>query len=142
MFCKDLSELKNVFRLQFEFARSLLLTCSSGVDVEVHEHKHNRSNEQNNYYWLFNTEVSDFLNSHGLTYGEHALPYNKDLIHFINKKIFGVESTRKMSVTEFCEYMTKLIIFWMEETNGNFEMSEMPESYLERKGYTREYMRL
>lgn len=141
MYCKDLTQIKDVFRLQYERAKSLLLSCKNGIDVEVVEHKHKRTNEQNAYYWLFNNHVAEFLNGAGLGYGKHNIPYNKDLIHYINKRIFGVDTTTKMSIQEFCEYMTKLIIFWTEETNGHFEMPELPEEYLAKKGYTKEYMR-
>ena len=141
MYCRDLSHLKEVFRFEFERAKSLLASCKSGIDVEVKEHKHKRSNAQNDYYWLFNTEVANFLKGAGLGYGKHKLPYNKDLVHDINKAVFGLETTTKLSRKEFCDYMTELFVFWNEETNGQFEMSELPDSYLEKRGYTAEYMR-
>jgi hypothetical protein len=37
--------------------------------------------------------------------------------------------------------MTKVIFFWQDKTNGEFAPSELPAHYLERKGYTKEYMR-
>lgn len=116
-----------------------LLLYGKSVDVEIKEHKHKRSNEQNNYYWLFNTMLANFLNDSGCLYGEYKIPYTSQLIHDINKHLFGVETTTKMSVKEFCEYMTKLEIFWREKTNNCFEMPEPPLKYLERKGYTEDY---
>lgn len=142
MYCKDLNKLNEVFRFEYERAKSLLSSCSSGIDVEVKEHKHKRTNAQNDYYWVFNTELADFLKKAGVRYGKHNLPYNKNLVHDINKAVFGIETTTKMSTKEFCEYMMELFVFWNDETNGMFEMSELPDTYLERRGYTKEYMRL
>lgn len=141
MYCRDFSKLKEVFRLEYERAKSLLASCKSGIDVEVKEHKHKRSNAQNDYYWQFNTELAEFLKGAGVKYGKHNLPYNKNLVHDINKTVFGIETTTKMSRKEFCDYMTELFVFWNDETGGHFEMSELPDSYLETRGYTAEYMR-
>lgn len=113
-----------------------MLNSGKKILVEVSEKKNKRSNEQNNYYWLFNGQLADFLNNAGLRYGEHNIPYTSDLLHSINKQLFGVRTTTKMSVGEFCEYMNKLLLFWQEKTCGEFQMSELPANYLERKGYT------
>ena len=112
-----------------------MLQYGKKVNVEVTEHKAKRTNEQNNYYWLFNSQLSDFLNDAGLTYGEYSIPYTSEIVHDINKKLFGVKTTTKMSVGEFCEYMNKLLFFWQDKTAGEFQMSELPANYLERKGY-------
>lgn len=108
--------------------------------IEISEVKDSRSSAQNRYYFLFNTWVSDCLNDAGCTYGEYNIPYTKDLIHDINKQLFGFETTRKMSVSEFCEYITKVSQFWIERTNGTLEIPELPMSYLERLGYTEDYL--
>ena len=134
MYCKNLANLKEVFRAQFEKAKSLLLSGKS-VDIDVKEHFYKRTNAQNAYYWVFNTELASFLNDSGCTYGDHHIPYSPGLIHLINKAIFHIETTTKMSVGEFIEYMDRLFIFWGEETNGTFQMSELPATYLRRKGY-------
>ena len=112
-----------------------MLNNGKKIIVEVSEKKQKRSNEQNNYYWLFNGQLADFLNDSGLSYGEYNIPYTADIIHDIDKTIFGVKTTTKMDVGEFCEYMNKLLIFWQEKTKGEFQMSELPANYLERKGY-------
>lgn len=101
-----------------------------------------RSNEQNSYYFLFNKWVADCLNKAGCTYGEYELPYTVDLVHDINKKVFGYSTTTKMSVGEFCDYITQVSAFWIEKTKGELEIPELPDAYLERKGYTREYGRV
>lgn len=134
MFISQISQLKPSFRALFNQAE-LLLANGKKITVEIAEKKQKRSNEQNAYYWLFNGQLADFLNNAGCSYGEWAIPYTGELIHEINKKLFGVKTTTKMKVGEFCEYMNKLMLFWQEKTNGEFIMSELPANYLERKGY-------
>ena len=84
---------------------------------------------------LFNQQLAEFFNNAGLGYGEHRLPYTGELVHEINKKLFGIKTTTRMKVGEFCEYMDRLLAYWNEKTGGEFMMSELPESWLERKGY-------
>lgn len=114
---------------------TVLLDAGKAVDITVAEHKVKRTNAQNNYYFLFNGELAKFLNESGLSYGEYNLPYTTELVHDINKKLFGVSTTTKMKKDEFCEYMTKLMSFWTEKTAGQFIMSESPYGYLEKTGY-------
>lgn len=112
-----------------------MLGLGKKIVVEISEKKNKRSSEQNNFYWLFCSQVAEFLNDAGLSYGEYSIPYRSELIHEINKTLYSVKTTTKMSVGEFCEYMNKLLLFWQEKTNGEFQMSELPANYLERKGY-------
>lgn len=113
----------------------LILDSGKSVNIEVKQHKSKRNNAQNAYYWTFNTQVANCLNDAGLTYGEHELPYNSDLIHELNKHIFGVKTTTRMKVGEFCEYVEKLLAFWTEKTQGEFMVDELPESYFISRGY-------
>ena len=130
----DMTQAQRVFRALYNQAQ-ILLENGKKLTLELTVHKQTRTKEQNAYYWLFNGELSDFLNNAGLSYGEYQIPYNKDIIHEINKKVFDVESTRKLKIGEFCEFMNKLLLWWQEKTNGEFMMSELPANYLERKGY-------
>lgn len=141
MFINSLNQLEDVITSITNQA-TLLLKNGKKVMVEVKEHKQRRTTEQNNYYWLICGEVAEFLNEAGLSYGEHQIPYKGELIHEINKTIFGVKTTTKLNISEFCQYMTKVIFFWQDKTNGEFAPSELPAVYLTRKGYTAEYMRL
>lgn len=134
MLIARIEQLDSTFRSLYQTAK-IMLQYGKKVNVEVTEHKAKRTNEQNCYYWLFNSQLSDFLNDAGLTYGEYSIPYTSEIVHDINKKLFGVKTTTKMSVGEFCEYMNKLLFFWQEKTAGEFQMSELPANYLERKGY-------
>lgn len=129
-----LAELKPVFRNLYDTAK-IMLENGKEVVVEVQEFKKKRTNEQNAYYFLLNNEVAKFLNDCGLTYGEFNLPYNKDIIHEIQKKVFGVETTTKLNIQEFCDFETQVIHFWQERTHGEWRPTELPESYLIKKGY-------
>lgn len=127
-------ELKPVFTNLYNVAKHLL-ECGKEVLVEVSEFKPKRTNAQNNYYWEINTQVANFLNEKDLTYGEFEIPYNKNIIHDIQLKLFGIDTTTKMTIKEFCDYETKVILFWQERTGWNWQPDELPESYLIRKGY-------
>lgn len=133
--------LKEAFRSLYHTAE-LMLASGKKIDVEVKEHKQKRSLEQNNYYWEFCTQLANFfqereiMNTHEVYGVKVEIPYTKDSIHKeLNKPLFGIDSTTKMSMSEFCQYMNKLILFWSEKTSGEFQMSELPANYLERKGY-------
>lgn len=139
MYIADLKELKPKFTMLYEQAKHLLE--GGAVDVEVKKHVHKRSNAQNNYYHLMCQEVANFLSEAGMTYGEYEIPYTGDLLHELNKKLFGVKTTTKLSKEEFCDYMTKMIQFWQERTNWEWTPSEMPDSYLAKMGYTSDYTR-
>ncbi len=134
MYISQQSQLKPSFRALYNQAE-LMLGLGKKIVVEISEKKNKRSSEQNNFYWLFCSQVAEFLNDAGLSYGEYSIPYRSELIHEINKTLYSVKTTTKMSVGEFCEYMNKLLLFWQEKTNGEFQMSELPANYLERKGY-------
>lgn len=135
MFIKDKSELKPKFRALFEQAEHLIENGS--IDVEVKKHINKRSNAQNNYYWLICSEVAKFLDEAGLEYGE--LDYSSDIIHALNKKKTGTKTTTKLSIKEFCDYMTKIINYWQEKTSYSWMPSELPATYLISRGYTDDY---
>lgn len=112
-----------------------MLHVSKEVCLELTKAVETRSNAQNRYYFEFNSWVRDCLNDAGCGYGEFSIPYTVDLVHGINKKIFGHETTRKMSVQEFCDYINQVTVFWLERTNGKLEIPELPMEYLVRRGY-------
>lgn len=118
-----------------KYVQSVLNTTAPkwGYDVEVKEHKPKRSHPQNDFYWLQNDSVAKFLNEAGVTMA-FGLPFTSEAIHEINKKFLGVQTTTKMSVPEFCEYMTRMFSFWMEKTKGNWQPEESPYGYLEKVG--------
>ena len=116
-----------------------LLKSAKEVSLEVTKIVETRSNAQNRYYFEFNSWVRDTMNKAGCTYGEYNLPYTIELVHGINKKIFGYETTRNMSIEEFCDYITQVSAFWIERTNGALEIPELPKEYLVKRGFA-EYL--
>lgn len=112
-----------------------------GVDIEIKEHKNTRSNAQNSFYWMSLKDVAGVLNEAGCTYGEYKLPYTKDLVHEINKKIFDVETTTRLSVGDFLQYMTQITTFWIDRTRGHYMPKETAYSYLERTGFINQKQR-
>lgn len=114
--------------------KAMLNICLSGIDIEVKEHRNKRTSAQNNFYWLNVSDIADVLNDGGCSYGEFNLPYTSELIHDINKIVFGVKTTTRMTIKEFCQYMDKMTAFWIEKTNGAFQPKEVAYSYLERTG--------
>lgn len=138
MYIKDKSELKIKFRALFEQAEHLIEAGS--IDVEVKKHVHKRSSAQNNYYFLICEEVAKFLNRNCPPYGEDKLDYDKELIHRINKKKHNIETTTKLSIGDFCDYMTEVIAYWQEKTSFEWMPSELPATYLINRGYTDDYI--
>lgn len=112
-----------------------LLKSSKEICLEVSKIVLTRSNAQNRYYFEFNSWVRNTLNKAGCTYGEYELPYTTEIVHDINKKIFGHDTTKNMTIQEFCDYITQVSAFWIEKTKGNLEIPEMPKEYLTRRGY-------
>ena len=111
-----------------------LKSAKHGIDVEISDHKQRRTTEQNRFYWANVGDIADVLNGAGLTYGEWCLPYTSEILHEINKKVFGVQSTAKLSKEEFCDFIDRLQAFWIERTNGFYMPRETAYSYLERTG--------
>jgi hypothetical protein len=86
---------------------------------------------------LICSEVAQFLDEAGLEYGE--LDYSSDIIHALNKKKTGTKTTTKLSIKEFCDYMTRIINYWQEKTSYSWMPSELPATYLISRGYTDDY---
>lgn len=139
MYIKDKSELRDKFTLMYRQAEHLIE--GGAIDVEVKKHEHNRSNAQNSYYHLICGEVAKFLDGAGCTYGEYKTKYTGNLVHEINKSNFDINSTTKLNMREFCDYMTQVIQYWQENTNFYWMPSELPAIYLKLKGYTEDYTR-
>lgn len=139
MFIKDKTELRD--KMVFIYRQAEHLIEGGSIDVEVKEHTETRTTAQNNYYHMICGEVAKFLRDAEAKYGKFKTKFTKQLIHEINKSEFDVETTTKMTVREFCDYMTQVIAFWQEKTNYFWMPSELPTSYLISRGYTQDYTR-
>lgn len=134
MYISQPSQLKPSFRALYNQAE-LMIANGKKILVEITEKKQKRSRGQNDYYWEYCTQLAKFMTDATGGYGEYLLAYTKDTMHDIHKKLFGIETTTKMTTKEFCEYMHRVHSYWSEKTRGEFQLSELPENYLERKGY-------
>ena len=130
----NMQSLDASFRSLYRTAK-LMLENGKMVLAEVTEFKPRRTKAQNDYYWEYCTQVAKFLTINTGGYTKYKLDYDKDLIHKIHKKKLSIDTTRKMSIQEFCNFMYEIDAFWITETEGAFQMSETPENYLHRKGY-------
>ena len=146
MYIKDSSELRDKFVLLYRQAEHLIQ--AGAIDVEVKKHKRNRTKAQNDYYWVICEELAKFFQEKDIfdeydAFGVHIKrPFTKDSVHDrLNKPLFGIDTTTKMSVEEFCEFMDKIICYWQERTGYEWAPSDLPESYLISRGYTPEYTR-
>lgn len=137
----NMQSLDASFRSLYRTAK-LMLENGKMVLAEVTEFKPRRTKAQNDYYWVFCEELAKFLQEKGIMHKytflgkELEKHFTKDSVHTeLNKPMFGLETTTKLSIGEFCDYMNKLIAEYTQMTKGAFQMSETPENYLHRKGY-------
>lgn len=123
-------ELPNITRA----CEGLLDNSKNGIEIKIEKHVAKRNSLQNSFYWLNVGDIAEFLDDAGCFFivDNVKLYYNKDIIHEINKKRFNVNTTTKMSVGEFCEYMEKMFIFWQEKTGYSWLPLESIMSYIER----------
>lgn len=140
MYCRDINSLKEVISFIQKQAEELLKKHEKGIDITIKKHENKRSSAQNNYYFLICEEVAKFLNRNCPPYGEDKLDYDKELIHRINKKKHNIETTTKLSIGDFCDYMTEVIAYWQEKTSFEWMPSELPATYLINRGYTDDYI--
>ena len=110
----------------YEKMLNALKGTNNGLQVTVKENIQKRSTLQNAFYWRGNNSISKFMKDAGCYFmlqGE-KLEYTKDVVHMINKSHFGIDTTTKMSIREFVDYITALHVFWDERTNGFYVPSE------------------
>jgi hypothetical protein len=139
------AELEPVLRAMHEQAEALL-ACEKQVLIEVSEFKPKRSLDQNNYYREYLKQLAFFLEKAGVKKEYSVLGYkverlftSDDIHNDIHKPMFNIETTKKMSIQEFCDFIHRVQAYWSDRTGGGFMMSELPEQYLIRKGYDLEY---
>lgn len=136
MFIRNKEALKRELPNITRSCQGLLDNSKNGIDINYKKHTTKRSDPQNDFYWLNVSDIARFLDEAGCSYtvNDVKLDYDKDIIHAINKKKFGIDSTKKLSVGEFCEYMEKMFAFWQEKTRYEWIPLESTMSYIERTG--------
>jgi sulfatase maturation enzyme AslB (radical SAM superfamily) len=107
------------------------------VEIKIEPYVVERSLEQNNYYWLCNNSIASFLNNAGIpakkvNYAGQSfnINFSSQLIHEINKEVFGINTTTKLSRKEFGEYMEKVFALWIEKTKGEWYPPDLIRSYV------------
>ena len=115
----------------------MLPTAKHGVVVEIKKKTLRRTTDQNSFYWVCVNNLQQFLYESGVTYNAmgQELEYTADTLHEINKSVFSVDSTAKLDIKAFCEFMDKMFAFWIEKTQGNWMPPESTRSWLDKKGY-------
>ena len=104
----------------YETLSNALKGTRNGLQVVVKENILKRSVLQNAFYWACCNEIAKFLEDAGLyfTLQGEKMDYNKDVVHMINKSHTGIESTTKMDVKAFIEFVEGVQDFWVIKTNG------------------------
>lgn len=138
MIIRQSSELEQAFKTLYRTAK-IMIECGKEVFADVSEYKKKRSSQANAYYWLSNGWVAECLNDAGCTYGEFEIPFTPEIVHDIQKKLFGIKTTTKMTKDEFCDYIYRITAFWQDKTKGEYQPHELPLSYFEKRGYDLEY---
>lgn len=133
-FVKNSKDIVNTVKTIAESLNKILATSKNGVDISITEHKIKRSTQQNDFYFLNCRDIARFLNGSGECWGFMQLPYTEKVIHETNKLIFGHDTTTKMSVKEFCQYMESVFALWQEHTHYCWTPLESVNSYIERTG--------
>ena len=113
-----------------------LLNCKDGVLIEISEFKPKRTNPQNNFYWANVKDITEILRAYNVKkifLGFELLMTDED-VHQLNKMQFNIDTTKKLSKKEFCDFMESLFAFWITETKGKWQPKELTRGYLERTG--------
>ena len=113
-----------------------LLNCKDGVLIEISEFKPKRTDLQNNFYWANVRDITDILRAYNIkkTIMGFKLLLTDEDVHEINKQVFNIKTTTKLSKKEFCDFMDSLFAFWIEKTKGKWQPKELTRGYLERTG--------
>ena len=82
------------------FRSYLALFEGKPIELIIREKRYVRSDEQNKYYW------GVIISILGDNFG-----YEKDEMHEILKKKFGIKSTSDLKSPEFKEYINKIIVW-------------------------------
>lgn len=113
-----------------------LANCPDGVLIEITEFKPKRTSLQNNFYWANVKDVTEVLRAHNVKKKllDFEILITDEDVHDINKQVFNITTTTKLSKKEFCDYMDSMFAFWIEKTRGKWQPKELTRGYLERSG--------
>lgn len=113
-------------------ATASMTASQHGIDVEIKQHKKQRTFLQNRYFMAVLQAIIRFYQETG--FKPHRLDdwaMDTDVLKVFWKKRFAVEKTSKLSTKEFGEFVDGIQREMVELSGGNYEMIIPPDQYLE-----------
>lgn len=103
-----------------------------GVDVEIKQHKKQRTYLQNRYFMSVLQAMIRFYKETGFKpYNLDDWAMDTDVLKVFWKKRFGIEYTSKLSTKEFGEFVDNIQMEMVEISGGNYEMIIPPDYYVD-----------
>jgi len=117
-----------------------ILDKGLSVVIDIKPFSNTRSSHQNRYYWKVCNHLARWLNYHNIPciLDKMEMGWDQDFIHKINKYKLGIESTKRLSIKEFIDYMEQVNILWNTKTDGNYTIPEPASNYLKKAGYAKD----
>lgn len=117
------SDINGILRFIAPKLQAVLNGAKYGVDIDIKNHVRNRTLEQNNYLYAIYKHIVEFHQEHD-KFMIDDLPLKfvtKDFLHAYFKLRFDVKTTKAMSTKEFAEYVDKIQLFMINQTNGIYD---------------------
>lgn len=114
---------------------AVLNDSNKGIDIDIKKHTKNRTKEQNDYLWAIYSNIVKFKEKTGFIPDELPVKFiNSDFLHEYFKARFDIETTTKLTTTEFSWYVDSIQNLMVEQTKGRYEpiYPETTEQYFER----------
>lgn len=103
-----------------------------GIDIEIKQHKKQRTYQQNRYFMAVLQAILKFYQETGFTpYRLNSWAMDTDVLKVFWKKRFAIEHTSKLSTKEFGEFVDSIQREMVEQSGGEYEAIIPPDYYLE-----------
>lgn len=101
---------------------ALLKESKYGISIDIKKNQKTRTTKQNDYMWAVYKNIVAFYEKTGFIPDElNVNRISKEFLHYYFKARFDVVETKKLSTTEFCEYIDKIQLLMNEQTKGEYE---------------------
>ena len=112
-------------------------SCPKGIVWEVKKKTNTRTLLQIRFMFKQCVDVAKFLNEAGMQYDSFGTPidFDEKEIHKRTKEALGVKTTKFDTTKEFSDYLERLFVLWIGNTNGFWQPLESTASYFEKNGY-------
>jgi DNA-binding transcriptional regulator WhiA len=101
---------------------ALLKESKYGISIDIKKNQKTRTTKQNDYMWAVYKNIVSFYEKTGFIPDELKVNrISKEFLHYYFKARFDVVETKKLSTTEFCEYIDKIQLLMNEQTKGEYE---------------------